>query len=123
MLVGWDSGGVIEQSVRNGLLSCRKEGVEQNAGSVHPIVLPVFGEIDPKVWSLPAFTIAIAALDSFNPCAFFVLLFLLSLLVHAGSRRRMLAIGSLFILVSGVVYFAAMAAWLNLFTMVGICRW
>lgn len=119
MLVGWDSGGIIEQSVRNGLLSCRKESVEQNAGPVHPIVLPVFGEIDPKVWSLPAFTIVIAVLDSFNPCAFFVLLFLLSLLVHAGSRRRMLAIGSLFILVSGIVYFAAMAAWLNLFTMVG----
>ena len=119
MLVGWDRVGTIEQSVRDGLLSCRKEGVERDTGSVQPIVLPVFGEIDPKAWSLPAFTIAIAALDSFNPCAFFVLLFLLSLLVHAGSRRRMLTIGSLFILVSGVVYFGAMAAWLNLFTLVG----
>ena len=119
MLVGWDGGGVIEKSVRDGLLSCRKQTVQQDAGRAQPIVLPVFGEIDPQEWSLPAFTVAIAVLDSFNPCAFFVLLFLLSLLVHAGSRRRMLAIGGLFILVSGVVYFAAMAAWLSLFKLVG----
>jgi len=70
-------------------------------------------------WSLPVLTVVIAALDSFDPYAFFVLLFLLSLLVHAGSRSRMLIIGGVFILISGVVYFLAMAAWLNLFTLVG----
>lgn len=69
--------------------------------------------------SLPLITVAIAALDAFNPCAFFVLLFLLSLLVHAGGRARMLLVGGLFVLVSGLVYFALMAAWLNVFLITG----
>lgn len=117
MLVGWDDNGVVEQSLRDGLVSCLADGV--SLASTQPLVLPFIGEIDPEAWSLPAFTITIAALDSFNPCAFFVLLFLLSLLVHAGSRARMLVIGGFFILISGIVYFTAMAAWLNLFTLVG----
>jgi hypothetical protein len=69
--------------------------------------------------SLPVFTIIIGALDSFNPCAFFVLLFLLSLLIHARSRRRMFLIGGIFVLFSGLIYFLFMAAWLNVFLVVG----
>lgn len=119
MLVGWDGGGAVERSLRQGLLACREGGAERPAQSRQPVTLPLFGEVDPRAWSLPLFTVVIAALDSFNPCAFFVLLFLLSLLVHAGSRPRMLAIGGVFILISGAVYFLAMAAWLNLFALAG----
>jgi uncharacterized membrane protein HdeD (DUF308 family) len=79
--------------------------------------------VDPQHFSLPLLTIAIAALDAFNPCAFFVLLFLLSLLVHQKSRKRMLAIGGIFVLFSGVMYFAFMAAWLNLFQLLGNLAW
>ncbi len=64
---------------------------------------------------LPVFTAIVAGLDAFNPCAFFVLLFLLSLLVHARSRARMALVGMTFVAVSGVLYFVFMAAWLNLF--------
>ena len=81
--------------------------------------LPFFGAVDSSSLSLPVFTIVIAVLDSFNPCAFFVLLFLLSLLVHAHSRQRMLIIGGTFVLFSGLVYFIYMAAWLNLFLLFG----
>jgi hypothetical protein len=56
-----------------------------------------------------------AGLDSFNPCAFFVLFSLLGLLAHGGSRSRMLLIGGVFIFFSGAIYFLFMAAWLNLF--------
>lgn len=72
--------------------------------------------------SLPLMTVAIAGLDAFNPCAFFVLLFLLSLLVHVGSRRRMLLIGGVFVLFSGLIYFLFMAAWLNVFLLFGQLR-
>jgi hypothetical protein len=58
-------------------------------------------------------TVVLAGLDAFNPCAFFVLLFLLSLLVHAHDRRRMLLIGGVFVFFSGLIYFVFMAAWLN----------
>jgi len=56
---------------------------------------------------------------AFNPCAFFVLLFLLSLMVHTKSRRKMLLIGCAFVFVSGAMYFVFMAAWLNMFIYLG----
>ncbi len=84
--------------------------------------LPVLGDIDPDAVSLPLFTLVVAGLDAFNPCAFFVLLFLLSLLVHARSRWRMALVGGIFILFSGLMYFAFMAAWLNVFLVTGKLR-
>jgi hypothetical protein len=84
-----------------------------------PLRVPVLGEVDTDSVSLPLFTLVIAGLDAFNPCAFFVLLFLLSLMVHARSRARMLLVGGTFVFFSGLVYFLFMAAWLNLFLVVG----
>ncbi|MEM4347548.1 MAG: glutaredoxin domain-containing protein [Candidatus Altiarchaeota archaeon] len=83
------------------------------------IDLPFFGKINTSEISLPVFTIIIASLDSFNPCAFFVLFFLLSMLIHARSRARMLLIGGVFVFFSGFMYFLFMAAWLNLFLFIG----
>jgi hypothetical protein len=83
------------------------------------VEVPFWGSVEAADVSLPLFTVVIAAADSFNPCAFFVLLFLLSLLVHAQSRLRMAVIGGLFVLASAAVYFGFMAAWLNLFLVVG----
>ncbi len=81
--------------------------------------LPVVGKIDTSKISLPVFTIIIGLLDGFNPCAMWVLLFLLALLVYTRSRKRMFIIGGTFILVSGIVYYIFMAAWLNLFLFIG----
>ncbi len=89
------------------------------AKATEPITLPLLGTVDPATVSLPLFTVVIAGLDSFNPCAFFVLLFLLSLLVHARSRKKMFLIGGIFVLFSGVIYFLFMAAWLTIFMIIG----
>jgi hypothetical protein len=86
------------------------------------IQLPLIGTIDPSRWGLPLLTAVIAGLDAFNPCAFFVLLFLLSLMVHARSRARMLLVGGTFVLISGAIYFVFMAAWLNVFLWIGELR-
>lgn len=75
--------------------------------------------VDPDRYSLPVFTIILGLLDSFNPCAFFVLLFLLSLMVHARSRKQMFLVGGTFVFFSGLIYFLFMAAWLNLFLLAG----
>ncbi|NCA70088.1 MAG: hypothetical protein EOM91_08265 [Sphingobacteriia bacterium] len=83
------------------------------------VQLPLLGVVDLGELSLPLFTLVLAGLDAFNPCAFFVLFFLLSLMVHARSRARMLLVGGTFVLFSGLVYFFFMAAWLNLFLVVG----
>jgi len=73
------------------------------------------GQLEAADFSLPALTLIIAGLDAFNPCAFFVLLFLLSLLVHARDRNKMLLVGGVFVFFSGLIYFLFMAAWLNVF--------
>lgn len=70
-------------------------------------------------YGLPLFTLAVGLLDGFNPCAMWVLLFLLSLLVHLRDRRRMVWIAGTFVFVSGAIYYAFMAAWLNVFLAVG----
>jgi thiol-disulfide isomerase/thioredoxin len=84
--------------------------------------LPFVGSVDAKALSLPVLTLVLAGMDAFNPCAFFVLLFLLSLLVHARSRARMAVVGGTFVLFSGLVYFVFMAAWLNVFLVAGELR-
>jgi hypothetical protein len=63
--------------------------------------------------SLPIITILLGAIDSVNPCSFFVLLFLLSLLLYTKSRKRMVFVGGIFIFFSGFIYFLLMAAILN----------
>ncbi len=87
------------------------------------INLPLIGEIDAKAFSLPVLTIIIAAIDGFNPCAMWVLLFLISLLLGMENKKRMWALGSAFILASGIVYFLFLSAWLNLFLFIGFIFW
>lgn len=84
--------------------------------------MPFLGRVSVGELGLPAFTIVLGLLDGFNPCAMWVLLFVLSLLVNLHDRVKMAVIGGTFVLVSGVVYFAFMAAWLNLFLLVGVSR-
>ncbi len=91
-------------------------------GEVMGVQVPVLGFINPSDWGLPILTVIIAGLDAFNPCAFFVLLFLLSLMVHARSRARMMLVGGTFVVISGVIYFIFMAAWLNVFLLIGELR-
>ncbi|HZV82843.1 MAG TPA: thioredoxin family protein, partial [Geobacteraceae bacterium] len=126
MIAGFneDKAAAIESEVRAQL----QLHVQAAAGATPPregndaVTLPLFGRLDPEATSLPVFTALIAALDSFNPCAFFVLLFLLSLLIHAHSRVRMALVGGTFVFFSGFVYFIFMAAWLNIFLLAGTMK-
>lgn len=82
------------------------------------VEIPLVGKVDLSGYSLPFVTVVIAGLDSFNPCAFFVLLSLLGILTYARSRKKMLLVGGVFLLFSGLIYFLFMAAWLNLFLVI-----
>jgi thiol-disulfide isomerase/thioredoxin len=104
----------------SGTATTRSSAAEAGAGTT--VNLPFIGAVDAKALSLPVLTLVLAGMDAFNPCAFFVLLFLLSLLVHARSRTRMAVIGGTFVLFSGLVYFVFMAAWLNVFLIAGELR-
>lgn len=87
------------------------------------MTLPGIGSFETRALSLPILTIVLAAVDGFNPCAMWVLVFLIGLLVGLDDRLRMWSYGGTFLLTSGAVYFVFMAAWLNLFLFIGSLAW
>ena len=113
------------QDVIGKLTTSISETPHTNSGKVIPekLDLPIIGEIETKNLSLPVLTIIIAALDGFNPCAMWVLLFLISLLLGMQNKKRMWIFGSIFIAASAFVYFLFMSAWLNLFLFLGVVFW
>lgn len=87
------------------------------------IKIPLIGSIQTKNLSLLTLTIIIAALDGFNPCAMWVLIFLISMLLGMKDRKRMWILGTAFIVASAFIYFLFMVAWLNLFLFLGFIIW
>lgn len=85
--------------------------------------IPFVGSVATEDLSLPALTFVIALLDGFNPCAMWVLLFLISMLLGMKDRMRMWVLGSTFIAASALVYFLFLSAWLNLFLFLGFVFW
>lgn len=87
------------------------------------ITVPLVGEISLRGLSLPVLTVVLAAIDGFNPCAMWTLVFLIGLLLGMQDRARMWALGTAFIAGSAAVYFLFMAAWLNLLLFLGTVVW
>lgn len=107
-------------------LSCPKQESAPAAGlapTEESFELELFGRtVTLEDVGLPAFTFTMGLLDGFNPCSMWVLLLMISLLAPLNDRRRMLAIAGTFVLVEGIAYFLFMAAWLNLFLLIGLSR-
>jgi hypothetical protein len=83
------------------------------------IINTFFGKIDLSDLSIPILTIILGAMDSINPCSFFILLFLLSILLYTKSRKRMILVGGIFIFCSGFIYFLIMIFLLKTFQLTG----
>lgn len=112
--------GFTEQELRSAIRAARG-GVAVAAPRY--VDLPLFGRIDPSSISFPLFTLLIALADGINPCAFYVLIVLLGLLLHVPSRRRVALYGGAFVVMSAAVYFSFMSAWLGFFLAIGGSRW
>jgi cytochrome c biogenesis protein CcdA/glutaredoxin len=82
----------------------------------------LLGRLSISRLGLPLFTLLLGLLDGFNPCAMWVLLFLLAMLAGQRDRKRMAVTAATFVIVSGVVYYAFMAAWLGVFLVVGVSQ-
>ncbi|MFH1641976.1 MAG: hypothetical protein ABIC04_03680 [Nanoarchaeota archaeon] len=102
------------------LLNATKE--DCSIGQKNTVNVPFIGKVNLSATGLPILTIVLGFLDGFNPCAIWVLCFLLSLLLYANSRKKIILIGSIFVATSGLVYFLFMAAWLNFFLMIGFVK-
>jgi thiol-disulfide isomerase/thioredoxin len=87
------------------------------------IKVPLVGPVDLKRLSLPALTILLGFLDGFNPCAMWILIFLITMLINLEDRKRLFLLGFTFIFVSALVYFGFLAAWFNLFQFIGYVYW
>lgn len=132
LISGYESKDTTGAWLRRALIDCYTFVIKNNpdnsvgfpvtVSGLESVNVPYIGTISSADYSLPVFTVILAGLDAFNPCAFFVLLFLLSFIVHGKSRQKMALIGGLFVIVSGVMYFLFMAAWLNLFLYLGELR-
>jgi len=80
------------------------------------VKIPLFGKLNTKEFSLPVLTFLLGIADGFNPCAFFILTFLLAALIGlAGARKKIFLVGGIFIFFSVLFYFLFMAVLLNVF--------
>ncbi|MCK4705326.1 MAG: thioredoxin family protein [Gammaproteobacteria bacterium] len=132
LISGYENKNTTGQLLKSYLQACYQFSRENNPDNATAFVLdeneltsvdvPVLGNVSSDDYSLPMLTLFIAGMDAFNPCAFFVLLFLLSMMVHGRSRSRMALIGGIFVFFSGAIYFLFMTAWLNLFIYLGELR-
>lgn len=98
--------------------------IEQKEDKNTSLYLNLFSQkIDLKAISLPLATILIAFVDGFNPCAMWVLIFLITMLINMKDRKKLYILGSIFIFISSLVYLVFLAAWFNFFKLIGYVYW
>ena len=78
------------------------------------VILPIIGEIELSSFSLFLGAIFIGLIDGFNPCAMWILVFLITLLINMQNKKKMWILGLTFILTSGIIYYLIMMSWLHL---------
>lgn len=78
------------------------------------VKVPILGKINMKNVSLPTAAFIIGLIDGFNPCAMWILLFLISMLLGHKDRKRMWILGLAFLLTSAIVYMAIMLSWFHI---------
>lgn len=108
---------VVEDIIQNkDIKSC----VDKNKGiytKSDDKVLNIFGKkiiFNAKNISLPLISALIGFVDGFNPCAMWVLIFLISMLFNMKDRKKMWTLGIVFLVTSALVYMAFMTGILAL---------
>ncbi len=123
--VGWVSrevsGPPIEQAIVNCLAgNCGGAPDEEDVPA--EVDVPILGTIRIADYSLPALSIVLGLVDGFNPCAMWVLVYLISMLFVLQDRRKAWLLVGSFVFASGVLYFTFMTAWLNAFLLIGYSK-
>ena len=109
--------GVVEKEETNN--NSNKEEDDNNT----IINIPIIGELNLKNVSLPIVSILIGLIDGFNPCAMWILLFLISTLIGMKDKKRLWALGLTFLITSSLVYLAFMLSWLSFAKFIGTITW
>ncbi len=82
--------------------------------------IPLLGRVDVKEVSILLVAIILGLVDGFNPCAMWVLLFLINMLFDMKNKKRMLFLGMSFLFVSSLVYFLSMLGLTTVFSMISM---
>lgn len=119
-----DIGLKIEEAVKDCMGGECGTGVADVCGHKETFVvpLPMLGERDLREYSLPVLSIMIGLIDGFNPCAMWVLVYLIALVMELKDRRRAWLLVATFVSASGILYFLFMTAWLNAFLLIGYLK-
>ena len=108
---------VIKSKIENTVKDYIGEEVNKNERK-----LPVLGNVDVKKVSLPLVAIILGFIDGFNPCAMWILLFLINMLFREENKKKAWILGFTFLLVSGLVYFLSMLG-INLVLSIVAVKW
>jgi len=84
--------------------------------------IPFMGKANLTDYSLPVLAVLLGVIDGFNPCAMWVLVYLIAVVAEMKDRARMWLIVGSFLFASGALYFLFMTAWLNAFLLLGYMR-
>lgn len=86
---------------------------EKKSDDETTVDVPIVGDINLKGVSITTAAFILGLIDGFNPCAMWVLLFLISMLLGMKNKKRMWIIGLTFLFTSAFVYMMIMLSWLN----------
>jgi cytochrome c biogenesis protein CcdA/glutaredoxin len=117
-LAAGGSGGNVEQ-VDDGV--CDEEGCVAEIDDL-VVNIPFYGPLDLKPYSLPAIATILGFIDGFNPCAMWVLVTFLLVLMQIGDKKRMWQIAGLFILAEAVMYYLILNVWFTAWDFIGLDR-
>lgn len=109
-------------NIDGGKIGNTEDSIENNDDKTE-FTVPVLGKIDAKKVSLPIMAMVIGFVDGFNPCAMWVLIFLISMLLGMKDKKKMWILGLTFLISSGLVYLLFMLAWLNIAVSLSSIRW
>jgi cytochrome c biogenesis protein CcdA len=82
--------------------------------------LPFVGVIHPEEYSLFTLAAVLGTIDGFNPCALWVLMTFLLILMQIGDRKKMFYVAGLFLLAEAVMYYLILTVWYKTWDFVGL---
>ena len=97
--------------------------MEEKSDKEMTVKIPIFGKVNLKKVSLLTAAVVIGFIDGFNPCAMWVLLFLISILIGMKNRKRMWALGLTFLFTSAFIYMLIMLSWVQVAVKITAIIW
>lgn len=95
-------------------ISMKSDSASKLANANENYNISFLGTVNAKTVSLPIISIVLGFIDGFNPCAMWILVFLILMLIELKDKKKMWILGSVFLITSGLIYLVFMVSWLNL---------